>query len=56
MRQRVRHGGDGDRDLAAQRYKCPKEIFVTDSLPKNAAGKVLRKVLRENYRDRTEVQ
>jgi long-chain acyl-CoA synthetase len=33
-------------------YKCPKEIFVTDSLPKNAAGKVLRKVLRENYRGR----
>lgn len=33
-------------------YKCPKEIFVTDSLPKNAAGKVLRKVLRESYRDR----
>ena len=32
-------------------YKCPKEIFVTDSLPKNAAGKVLRKVLRECYRD-----
>ncbi len=33
-------------------YKCPKQIFVTDSLPKNAAGKVLRKVLRESYRDR----
>jgi long-chain acyl-CoA synthetase len=33
-------------------YKCPKAIFVTDSLPKNAAGKVLRKVLRETYRDR----
>jgi acyl-CoA synthetase (AMP-forming)/AMP-acid ligase II len=33
-------------------YKCPKQIFVSDSLPKNAAGKVLRKVLRETYRDR----
>jgi acyl-CoA synthetase (AMP-forming)/AMP-acid ligase II len=33
-------------------YKCPKEIFVSESLPKNAAGKVLRKVLRESYRDR----
>ena len=33
-------------------YKCPKEIFVADALPKNAAGKVLRKVLRETYRDR----
>jgi acyl-CoA synthetase (AMP-forming)/AMP-acid ligase II len=32
-------------------YKCPKDIFVTDSLPKNAAGKVLRKVLRETYRN-----
>lgn len=37
-------------------YKCPKDIFVTDSLPKNAAGKVLRKVLRENYRDRGAVK
>jgi acyl-CoA synthetase (AMP-forming)/AMP-acid ligase II len=34
-------------------YKCPKEIFVTDSLPKNAAGKVLRKVLRDSYRGRS---
>jgi acyl-CoA synthetase (AMP-forming)/AMP-acid ligase II len=33
-------------------YKCPKEIFVTDALPKNAAGKVLRKTLRETYRSR----
>jgi acyl-CoA synthetase (AMP-forming)/AMP-acid ligase II len=33
-------------------YKCPKEIFVTDALPKNAAGKVLRKTLRETYRTR----
>jgi fatty-acyl-CoA synthase len=31
-------------------YKCPKQIFIADSLPKNAAGKVLRKVLRESYR------
>ena len=37
-------------------YKCPKEIFVSDSLPKNAAGKVLRKVLRESYRDRGAVE
>jgi acyl-CoA synthetase (AMP-forming)/AMP-acid ligase II len=31
-------------------YKCPKQIFVVDALPKNAAGKVLRKVLRDTYR------
>ncbi len=31
-------------------YKCPKHIFIADSLPKNAAGKVLRKILRETYR------
>jgi acyl-CoA synthetase (AMP-forming)/AMP-acid ligase II len=37
-------------------YKCPKQIFVTDRLPKNAAGKVLRKVLRESYRDRAAVK
>ncbi len=30
-------------------YKCPKQIFVTDALPKNAAGKVLRRALRERY-------
>ena len=37
-------------------YKCPKEIFVADALPKNAAGKVLRKVLRETYRGRKAVR
>lgn len=35
------------RELAA--YKCPKQVFVTSALPKNGAGKVLRKVLRETY-------
>ena len=30
-------------------YKCPKEIFFTSSLPKNAVGKVLRKDLRQQY-------
>lgn len=30
-------------------YKCPKAIFLTSSLPKNAGGKVLRKVLRQQY-------
>lgn len=30
-------------------YKCPKEIFVVDQLPKNAVGKVLRKELRKQY-------
>jgi acyl-CoA synthetase (AMP-forming)/AMP-acid ligase II len=30
-------------------YKCPKEVFLTDRLPKNAAGKVLRKDLRAFY-------
>jgi acyl-CoA synthetase (AMP-forming)/AMP-acid ligase II len=33
-------------------YKCPKHIFITGSLPKNAAGKVLRKVLRDTYRSK----
>lgn len=31
-------------------YKCPKEIHITDSLPKSAVGKVLRKELRKQYR------
>jgi long-chain acyl-CoA synthetase len=30
-------------------YKCPKEIYFRDSLPKNAVGKVLRKELRREY-------
>jgi long-chain acyl-CoA synthetase len=30
-------------------YKCPKHIFLTSSLPKNGAGKVLRRVLRATY-------
>lgn len=30
-------------------YKCPKEIFITSSLPKSAVGKVLRKELRKQY-------
>jgi long-chain acyl-CoA synthetase len=30
-------------------YKCPKVIFFVESLPKSAAGKVLRKELRRTY-------
>ncbi len=30
-------------------YKCPKNIFFTDDLPKSGAGKVLRKDLRKQY-------
>lgn len=30
-------------------FRQPKSIFVVDELPKNAAGKVLRKTLRERY-------
>jgi len=28
-------------------FKCPKQIFMVESLPRNAAGKVLRKELRK---------
>jgi acyl-CoA synthetase (AMP-forming)/AMP-acid ligase II len=31
------------------RYKAPKSIDFTDSLPKNSAGKILRKKVREKY-------
>ncbi len=34
-------------------YKCPKQVFIADTLPKSGAGKVLRRVLREQYSDRT---
>lgn len=30
-------------------YKCPKSVDVTDALPRNASGKVLRRQLREPY-------
>ena len=30
-------------------YKCPKQIHFVDSLPKNGAGKVLRKALRQQF-------
>lgn len=30
-------------------YKCPKAVYFTAALPKNAAGKVLRKSLRSQY-------
>jgi acyl-CoA synthetase (AMP-forming)/AMP-acid ligase II len=32
------------------RYKCPTSVDLYDSLPKNASGKVLKRMLRENYR------
>jgi len=31
------------------KYKIPKSVVFTDSLPRNAAGKVLKNVLRETY-------
>ncbi len=30
-------------------FKCPKSVEFTQSLPKNAAGKILKRVLREKY-------
>jgi long-chain acyl-CoA synthetase len=34
-------------------YKCPKTIFFVPTLPKNAAGKILRKELRSRYGNST---
>ncbi len=31
-------------------FKLPKSIFIVDALPRNAAGKVLRKALRERFK------
>jgi malonyl-CoA/methylmalonyl-CoA synthetase len=33
------------------KYKLPKRIYVTDSLPRNAMGKVQKKDLRERHKD-----
>jgi acyl-CoA synthetase (AMP-forming)/AMP-acid ligase II len=30
-------------------YKCPKSVEFLDELPRNASGKVLKRVLREPY-------
>lgn len=32
-------------------YKCPKSVDVTDALPRNPTGKILKKDLREQFRD-----
>jgi len=32
-------------------YKCPKEVFFLDSLPKNAMGKVRKEALRSTFSD-----
>ncbi|MEM6684015.1 MAG: hypothetical protein AAF607_17400, partial [Pseudomonadota bacterium] len=31
------------------RYKCPKEVHVLTELPRNAAGKVLKRQLAQRY-------
>lgn len=31
------------------RYKCPQSVSFTDVLPRNATGKVLKRILRETY-------
>ena len=31
--------------LSLAGYKCPKQVFFTDGLPRNASGKVLKKEL-----------
>ena len=35
--------------LGLARYKCPRSVEFVEALPKNASGKVLKRVLREQY-------
>jgi len=35
-------------------YKCPKAVILEEALPMNAAGKVLKRLLREKYAGRAE--
>ena len=28
-------------------FKCPKKVFITDRLPKNPSGKILKRELKE---------
>ena len=30
-------------------YKCPKQVFIVDRLPRNAMGKLQKEVLRKRY-------
>jgi acyl-CoA synthetase (AMP-forming)/AMP-acid ligase II len=31
------------------KYKIPKAVVFTDALPRNAAGKILKRILREKF-------
>jgi len=35
-------------------YKCPKAVILAEDLPMNAAGKVLKRALREKYAGQSE--
>jgi len=35
-------------------YKIPKQIYLIDELPKNATGKVLKRVLKEQLKNSEE--
>ena len=53
-RRGARRGGDEDELIAHCRkrlagYKKPSAVVFVDALPRNAAGKVLRRDLRERY-------
>ena len=53
------HGDVGEAELIAHcreylaGYKKPSAIVVVGELPRNAGGKVLKRVLRETYRERS---
>ena len=32
-------------------FKCPKKVFITDKLPKNPSGKILKRELKNKYKD-----
>ena len=36
------------------KYKCPKSVEFMETLPRNPSGKVLRRKLRENYKDKSD--
>jgi len=31
-------------------FKCPKKVYITDKLPKNPSGKILKRELKEQYK------
>jgi long-chain acyl-CoA synthetase len=37
-------------------YKCPKEVYFIDELPKSNVGKILRRIIKESHIEMIEAE